>query len=202
MTPRQRMSPFTAFFLGLFGLAAVGVASVTAVALRTLSMLDSKASSVLTLAGDAVSDLPSFLNNLPPALADIVNDRRDPGYSNAIDVRVALSPDEARGGVRPSLTVRNGGEDVVSMLAVRVVALDSNGRPVDEWTEVVATPIAIEGEWRGPLLPGKTRHVLLSRGARNIAPTDAAALTGEVEIADLRVWQARSTPAGDLAMNR
>lgn len=77
------------------------------------------------------------------------------------------------------------------MLAVRVAALDARRTPVREWTEVVATPIAIDHEWRGPLMPGATRHVVLSSW-RNFPADKADALLVAPEISEIRVWEPKA----------
>ena len=84
------------------------------------------------------------------------------------------------------LTIINKGDEIVSLLAVRVVALNSQGVPVREWTEVVATPLAIEGEWRGPLMPGNQRHAILS-GYLGRGVDGEEKYTAAIEIADVRV---------------
>ena len=48
----------------------------------------------------------------------------------------------------------NTGDETVSMVAVRVAVLNEDGVPACEWTEVVATPSAVEGPWREPILSG------------------------------------------------
>ena len=47
MNARARMSPFTAFFIGLFGIGAVGIVSGTTIVLFGMSIIESKASDVL-----------------------------------------------------------------------------------------------------------------------------------------------------------
>jgi len=71
---------------------------------------------------------------------------------------------------------------------VRVAALDVDGVARREWTEVVATPLAIDDDWRGPLLPGSKRHVVLSSW-RGVSAASATAIRGDVEISDVRVWR-------------
>ncbi len=195
-----RMSPLTALFLGLFGVGAVGIAAGTSVILYSLRVLDRKASSILDFAEHTVEALPELIASLPPALGDVLNDRRAPEYAKKLDVGVRFTANEKADGVRPVLTVTNKGDEVVSMLAVRVVALDAKGVPLRDWTQVVATPIAIEDDWRGILLPGATRHVVMS-SSRSLDPSRTDTLTGAVEISELRVWVPKdgtSTPAGGI----
>ncbi len=187
MTNPTRMSPLTAFFLGLFGVGAVGVAGGTWVILYSLRIIDHKAETVLEFAEKTVNSLPELVTALPPAL-DVLSGRRAPDYAGKLELAVKFTPNERADGVRPVLTILNKGSEVVSMLAVRVVALDSRSVPVREWTEVVATPIAIDDEWRGILMPGAPRHVVLS-SSRAFTPEQAATITGVVEISELRIWQ-------------
>lgn len=119
----------------------------------------------------------------------LLNDRRAPEYIENIEVDVAFRRDDRIGGLRPVMTIVNRGSEVVSLLAIRVAAMDADRIPLQEWTEIVATPLAIEGEWRGPLMPGATRNVVLSRCLRSIDPADASSVTGAVEIADVRLWK-------------
>jgi hypothetical protein len=185
MTNPTRMSPMTALFLGLFGVGGVGIAAGTCVILYSLRILDRKAEAVLEFAEQTVNSLPELVSTLPPAL-DVLAGRRAPDYAGKVDVVVRFTPNEKGDGVRPVLTILNKGSEVVSMLAVRVVALDAKSVPVREWTEVVATPLAIDDDWRGILMPGAPRHVVLSASR---AFTAEQGMTGVVEISELRVWQ-------------
>ena len=89
--------------------------------------------------------------------------------------------------VRPVLTIVNNGDEVVSLLAIRVAVLKDKV-PARDWTQVVATPLAIDHDWPGPLMPGSTRHIVLSSCYRNIKAEDIKDITGSWEIADVRVW--------------
>ena len=190
MNEPSRMSPLTALFFGLFFVGAVTIGSAATVVLYGMRIIDSKASALIHFAGNTVEGLPELVQSLPPAIGDILHDRRAPEYASRINVDVKLSADESSGTVRPVLTVKNGGDVVVSLLAVRVAALDANGVPVSDWTEVVATPVAIDDDWRGPLMPGATRYVVLS-GRRSLAGK-AGMVTAVSEIGDLRVWEGTS----------
>lgn len=182
-----RMSPLTALFLGLFGVGAVGIASGTAVLLYTLRIVDQKASSLIGFAGETVHSLPDLLDKLPPAIGEVLSDRRAPDYVGAIESSVRFVLNESGDAVRPVVTVTNKGTEVVSMLGVRVAALDAGGVPVRDWTEVVATPLSIDDDWRGVLLPGATRHVVL-HASRSLDPAKLASYRGEIEYSEVRVW--------------
>ena len=193
MVNHTRMSPMTAFFIGIFGVGAVGIASGTAVVLYAMNIIDTKAARALGFAETAfhttLSGLPDLLESLPPVISDLLNDRRAPEYAAKLDIDVRFVADERSGRIRPVMTITNNGDQVVSMLAVRVAALGAERLPIREWTEVVATPIAIDDDWRGPLMPGATRYVVLSSGWRGISIEKVAEITGSVEISDVRLWR-------------
>lgn len=187
---KSRMSPMTALFLGMFFVGGLGIASATAVVMYTMRIIDQKAGSLIRFADNTVDGLPELLKSLPPSLAEILEDRRSPEYASKIDVDVKLIADEVNGTVRPVLTVKNTGDEVVSMLSLRVAAVDSDGTPRNDWTEVVATPLSIDNDWRGPLMPGATRHVVLS--GRRPLTDKVEELVAVAEIGDVRVWSGQS----------
>ena len=194
MNTHTRMSPLTALFLGIFGVGAVGIAAGATVILYSLHILDSKASALVGFAGHSVEALPALINALPPAIGDVLNDRRAPDYAANLEVSVRFVANEQNEGIRPVVSVTNKGKEVVSMLAVRVAALDARKVPIREWTEVVATPLAIDHDWRGPLMPGATRHVVLSSW-RSFPVDKADALLAAPEISELRVWEPKARTA-------
>ena len=187
MHAQARMSPLTAFFFGLFGVGAVAVASGAVIVLYTLDMVDRHFGSAMGIVENAAANLPEFIEGLPPAIKDALHDRRAPEYAASIETSVEMVEPAKGQSPFPTITIRNKGNELVSLLTVRVAALDAQGRAYQEWTTVAATPIGIEDEWRGPLLPGSTRHVVLDHGCY-FDQRDAVTLT--VEIADVRVWTA------------
>jgi hypothetical protein len=187
MNNPMRMSPLTAFFFGLFGCAAVAIAAVTIIVLDGMKMADRNISNVTQLARQVIDGMPEIMDSLPPALADALHDRRDPTYAANIETKVQFVEDGRGDGVRPVLDITNQGDRVVSMLGIRVAAMNDRGVPVRDWTEVVATPIAINDDWRGPLFPHETRHVVLRRGS--VRGPVAGSLKGEIEVCDVRVWE-------------
>lgn len=193
MTQHTRMSPLTALFLGIFGVTGVGIVSGTAIVMYGMIIVNGKASEVLGFADTTVvqtlKSLPEILEALPTALDDVLSHRRAPEYADQIDVSVAFVADERGKGLHPVLTILNKGEKVVSMLAVRVAALNENGLPIREWTEVVATPIALSDEWRGTLLPGSKRHVVLPSCWRSLPVEKQSEITGVAEISEIRIWE-------------
>ncbi len=190
VTPRSRMSPITAMFLGMFFVGGLVIASATTVVLYSMRIIDQKAAGLLHFADHTVEGLPELLKSLPPALADMLQDRRAPEYASKLAVDVKFINDDTSGILRPVLTVKNTGDEVVSMLALRVAAIDANGTPHNDWTEVVATPLSIDNDWRGPLMPGATRYVVLS-GCRSLVGKSET-LVAVAEIGEVRVWESEA----------
>ncbi len=194
MIEQRRMSPVTAFFLGIFGVIGILVVSGTMLATYAMYIVDSKTDGVIGFAKTTIEGLPDLVDSLPPALGELLNDHRDPEYASNIKIDVQMITDERTNTVRPVLSITNDGDEVVSMLAVRVALLNSNGVPVGDWTQIVATPIAIKDEWRGPLFPHATRHVVCSRygGSRSVSAN--VDVRPEAEISELRVWAPEEGP--------
>lgn len=194
MNTHNRMSPVTAFFLGVFGVGAVGIASGTSVVLYGMHVLDRNASNAIGFVdrtlGGTLEGLPALIESLPESIGELLEDRRAPEYAANLEVSLNFVMDERNGGVRPVLTVVNKGDEVVSLLAVRVAALNQKMLPLRDWTEVIATPLAIDHDWRGPLMPGNTRYVALSC-CHGLADSDLQDITGAWEISDIRVWDGK-----------
>ncbi len=199
MQVQRSMSPLTALFLGLFGVVAVGIVSGAAVTVYALSVVDGKASNIIGFATGTMEGLPDLLRALPPTVGDLLNDRRAPEYAPNIDVQAALLADERTGVSRPVLTITNQGDDVVSMLAIRVAAVNAAGNPIRDWTQVAATPLAIEGEWRGPLFPHETRHIVVSSCRGPVASASLDNAITVTEIAELRLWNGEGTAPADVS---
>ncbi len=104
------------------------------------------------------------------------------------------------GEIQPVIEIKNGGDQVVSFLSMRIVLLDPDGLPLAEINEWAATPIADGGNsWRGPLFPGSKRlfrarsYHLRDQRWLVFDPDDPDGvrlngIRGEVEITELRVW--------------
>ena len=194
MNEQRRMSPVTAFFLGIFGVVGVVIVSATLLTTYAMYIVDSKTDGVLGFAKTTIEGLPDLVGSLPPALGELLNDHREPEYASNIKIDVQMITDERTNTVRPVLTITNEGDEVVSMLAVRVAALNSNGVPLGDWTQVVATPIASENDWRGPLFPHTTRHVVCSRYGGSRSVSAKVDVRPEAEISELRVWAQEDRP--------
>ena len=122
-------------------------------------------------------------------LADAIDDRRDLSYRPHIDATIDLLGEGSR-SVTPVVEVTNNGNQIVSLLSMRVSLEDEDGIPSREMTVYAATPVAIDSDWRGPLLPGSKRRFAL-RSSRYSRDVDFAT----VEINELRVWNGEGVPA-------
>jgi hypothetical protein len=142
---------------------------------------------LVSLVGEAIGSLPDLREALPPALADILDDRRQPDYAAELDIsaKTTFVPDQHR-MLRTRIEVVNEGDEIVSLLCLRIVVLSSNGEILAESNEWAATPIAADHNWRGPLMPGSHRYFVSCR--RALPAFFADDLRTEVEITDLRVW--------------
>ncbi|MEK6675045.1 MAG: hypothetical protein AABZ47_05245 [Planctomycetota bacterium] len=189
MIMKRSISALAAFFMGITLTATTAIVCGTFIVMFTLKVAERKVDKVLGLAGSAVENLPAMLESLPPALRDVFNDERDPGYTKNIETSVTFVPAESGEGLRPVLSVTNRGDRTVTLLGVHVVALDANKAPRREWSEVVATPLAIENEWRGVLMPGATRHVILGNWRSAPSGLSPQQVTASCEISELRVWK-------------
>ena len=189
MNGHRRMSPLTALFIGLFGVTAVGIAAGSLIVLYGMHIVDGKASHVISFARDTIKGLPDLVDSLPAVVSDTLRDHRAPEYASNIEIKVKLIEGKHEGTLHPVVTISNRGDQVVSMLAVRVAALNAANVPLRDWTEVVATPIAIDDDWRGPLFPHVTRHIVFSRWGDTLLPAKLGPLTASTEISELRVWE-------------
>jgi hypothetical protein len=169
----------------LFGVTVVLCGS--AVVIYGMNIADRKADGLLGAAGDLVRGLPEFRKSLPPAIADLLDDRRRPEYAREIEVAGRIGGGAEDRSPAVVIAVKNGGAETVTLLSLRVTVLDERGDPIASWNEWAATPIAADHDWPGPLLPGSMRS--LSVRARNLPrAVPAEKLRVEVEISDIRVW--------------
>ncbi|RME40112.1 MAG: hypothetical protein D6788_04070 [Planctomycetota bacterium] len=207
MNGHARMSPLTALILGVFGVLGVIIVAGTAVAVVAVNSIDTSVAQLTGLVDGTVSgvldNLPEALDTLPETFEKILNDRRDPPYADRLEIEARWAAVD--GAQQPVITVVNHGDKVVSMLAVRLAFLDQDGNPHGEWTELAATPVAMECEdLRGPLFPGRTRYVTLSGGCcghrRPPRLKDGENLAIAVEIAELRVWNGYEQDGGRTAL--
>ncbi|UCG15244.1 MAG: hypothetical protein JSV19_08090 [Phycisphaerales bacterium] len=183
MHPKQRMSALTALFLGVTAVLVAVITSASIIAIYAMNVGDRWGGDVIKLVNGAVTNLPETIKGLPPAIGDVLDDRRTPEYVEQLGVQVRLILDETGRTVHPVVSIENRGPKMVTLLALRIVAMDGAGNPVTAWNEYAATPIAIDHDWRGPIMPSSTRQLSLCRhhGVRGD-------VTAEWEITDIRVW--------------
>lgn len=180
----------TAFFTGLFGLAAVIVITAGTLGFYALNLVDRKATLVLEPTLETVRGLVgNWQENLPPALADAVDDRRAPEYRGELEVMTRVIDRDRHGRTRVAVSILNNGDEMVTLLAGRVVVLNAEGTPIDTEALYAATPITIDDDdWNGPIMPHSKRQIV-----EYVGRFDSAA-EAEFEITDLRVWK-KTPPA-------
>lgn len=194
--------------LGFSAIIITLLVTGTVVTLYTIHLAGDKSERVLTLAQSAIKGLPDFTRSLPPALSDMLDDRRRPEYCKelAISARATALPD-AHGRVRTTVEIVNNGPEVVSLLAMRILLVDDQNQILSESQEWAATPVAADQGWRGPIMPGSRRHFVCYQHV-GYGLDCAADLKTEVEITELRVWNntgntapANSRPTGPTAVS-
>lgn len=174
--------------MGFSAIVITIVVSCTVVVLYTVHLASEKSDQVIALAQGAVGGLPELVDSLPPVLADMLDDHRQPDYGGklAIEAKLTRRPGP-HGGTRTAIEVVNNGDEVVSLLSLRVIVLDENDQLLCESQEWAATPVAADHPWRGPIMPGSRRYFVSSRRYMpDVSPVDE--LRTEVEITELRVW--------------
>jgi hypothetical protein len=191
MHPQKRLGTFAALALGLSAVAITCIVSASAIVIYGMGIVDSKTGDILDTVEAVVEEVPALRAALPPFLADAVNDQRRPDYTDCVDIQVDVHRSERSRSAPATITVLNDGDEVITTLAVRIVLLDDQGRPVTATTRYLATPLSIDNDWPGPLMPGATRHAAAYfpriRGASAVAH----------EVTEIRVWtpHAAESPA-------
>jgi hypothetical protein len=157
------------------------------VGLYGLYIVDDKIEELVGASPDLIDALTDWQQALPPALADAIDDRRDLSYQPMVDTSVELIDDDYR-STTPVIEVVNRGDKVITLLSMRVTVDDDEGIPTKEMTVYAATPLTIDSDWRGPLLPGSTRRFAMrsSRLGRD-------ACSASLEVTELRVWTGEAT---------
>ncbi len=173
----------TALAHGVFGTIAVAIVCGAIVLLYGVNVVDRKSSQLLGAGTTVLSSLSEVRDALPPAIADVLADRRAPAYRNKIDVSATLLPNAGDNtSRRVTLNVTNGGEELVTMLAARIVLMDEAGHIVRSAVMYLATPLTIDSEWPGPIMPGTSRQCGLQ------VYTSSSLGSVAVEITDVRIW--------------
>lgn len=185
----KRHTFLSALAMGLCALAITIILSGTAVVLYGMHFVGDKSEKIVSsLVEDAIQGLPVLQKSLPPVLGDLLDDRRLPDYCNQLDIRARTTvQDDRNGRMRTEVKVTNNGQEVVSLLSLRIVIFDSHDEILTESNEWAATPFAADEDWRGPIMPGSSRRFAVSHYRRS-ADLYLEDLTTEVEITDVRVW--------------
>jgi len=184
----RKRSFLSTMALGLGAFVVTATLSCTAVILYGMNIADRKSDDLAGLVKQAIRGLPELQKSLPPVLTDLLEDERRPDYLQHISVSAELVPVRgAQNQFQPVVEIQNRGTEVVSLLSLNLVILQNN-RPVSDWTLWGATPLAVEDDWRGPLLPGARRR--FDAGCRpSLNDATPADLGVEVEITDIRIWK-------------
>jgi hypothetical protein len=183
----KRHTFLSALAMGFSAIIIALIVSCTVVIIYGMHFVGDKSEEVVALAEAAIRGLPELQESLPPALADMLNDRRQPDYATQLDITASttLLPND-QGTVKTTIEIVNNGKEVVSLLSMRVVVLTSRNEIITESNEWGATPIAADHDWRGPLMPGSRRYFVTSRRALPVFSADE--LKTEIEITDIRIW--------------
>ncbi len=175
---------------GVCGVIGVGILCATGVAMYGMDIVDRKFDRVVETGTEVLRSIPEIRESLPPVLADALDDRRAPEYREHIEVSAKIDPTDRRHGTSGIvIEAKNNGDEVVTMLAVRVNIEDERGRLVRSESAYLATPFALEGEWAGPILSDSTRQYAMR------VRSQKQPLSATVEICDVRVWRTGSEKA-------
>jgi hypothetical protein len=177
------MSPLTALFLGVAAVLVSTITCASIIAIYGINVGDRWGGQIIRLADNTIQNLPETIEALPDAIGDLVRYRRAPDYAEHVEVAVELAPDPRGDGSCAVVTVENRGEEMITLLALRLKAINRDGVPIRERTEYAATPLMIDHDCRGPIMPNsKTRFPVRLR-------SDAqAAKSVEWEVADVWLW--------------
>ena len=183
----KRHTFLSALAMGISAIIIAFIVSCTVVLIYGMNFAGDKSEEVVALVEKAIKGLPNLQESLPPFVADMLNDQRQPDYSAQLDITAStiLLPND-NGTVKTTVEIINNGSEVVSLLSLRVVVLTSRNEVIAESNEWGATPVAADDDWRGPLMPGARRYFVTSR--RGLPVFSADELNPQVEITDIRIW--------------
>lgn len=182
---------------GLFGFLIAAVVCASGIAVYALHTVDGRIDNVVGLAETIVGNLKHVRENLPPVLADAIDDRRAEDYQGLVSVdvqceSVADAPDDSR----ITLHVYNQGDRTISLMALNVVLEDAEGKPLEDFRAYAATPLALDEDgWRGPLHPGQTREFVRWRHVPRWKCGEGG-VRAAVEVAQLRVFDTADIDTG------
>jgi hypothetical protein len=179
----KRMSFLSVIVLCITFVVITLIVSAAGVGIYSLRILDKKSDGLVQFVGQLAEKLPQIRDSLPPVVLDAIDDERRPDYIDQLRVKVKLVHDEGkRWASRAAVEIENKGDETISLLTMRIVMLDADGQPLGERQTWAASPLQLDGEWRGPLLPRETRRLAL----RCADSDDVASLSHE--ITDIRIW--------------
>jgi hypothetical protein len=177
----------SSLIMGLTAIAITIIISFTVLIIYGTQFASDTSEKLVSLVRDTIGGLPDLRQALPPALADVLDDRRQPDYDAKLDIFASTTQTPGQDTtVRTKIEVVNKGNEVISLLCLRIVIFGPNGEILAESNEWAATPIAAELPWRGPLMPDSHRYFVSSHPALLDFLGDE--LKTEVEISDLRIW--------------
>ena len=185
----RRHTFFSALVMGLAAIIITLIVSCTVLIIYGMNFACEKSEKLFALVEDAVQGMPVLQKTLPPFFADVLNDYRQPEYVAQLEITAKTGSPDQDGRLRTSVSVVNKGAEVVSLLSLRVVVLDSQGQILAESNEWAATPFATEDDWPGPLMPGSHRYFTCSE--RGAGAPSAGDLKTQIEITDVRLWSGR-----------
>lgn len=177
----------SAIAYGFFGLLMTTVICGSAIGFYAINVVDRHTGPIVSFVTGAISDFPQFVERLPGALGEAFHDRRAVEYCDQIETQVRIAEGRrGRHGPVAVVEVTNHGDEVVSLLALNITIEDANGLPLEDLRTYAATPVMFdEDDWRGLLLPGKTRKFVRTLRAGDLD------CTAQVEIAEIRVTTPR-----------
>lgn len=187
--------PLSFLAVAAFSVGAVlmtAIVSGVGLAAYGLHVVDKKSDGIVGLIEQTARSLPEIRAALPPALADTLDDVRRPDYRDSLQVTVKETANSDRwGGRKIGVVVENRGDRMISLLSMRIVGTDDDGTPVTERSIWAASPIQIDNDWRGPLMPHESRRlVVYCRDAEHATKFSS-------EITEVRVWQGDKSEAAN-----
>ena len=192
---------FSSLFTGVFGLLITVVICASGLGFYALHTANRTVTGLFGIGGQMMAGLPEWQKNMPPMLAQLLDERRAPDYRDDMEISAKLLTDQTvskNGAIL--VTVTNQGPETVMVLALTMTLENTDGVPLVERRVYAATPITIdEDEWRGPLLPSETRKFLV-RPCRYSNPPDLDDAEVTVSIADIWIWNGPSGESPDVEM--
>ncbi|MBN1126681.1 MAG: hypothetical protein JXA82_16880 [Sedimentisphaerales bacterium] len=188
---------FSTIVLGISAFLITCVVSGTVLLVYGIHVASDKTEDLFSLAEKTVQALPDLQKALPPAVADLLNDRREPSYAHFLDIQAHLEASSGReDNFRTVFEIENKGEEMVTLLTLRATVLNARNQIVYESNVWAATPFAADHEWKGPLMPRSHRRLAGSFCQRH-SSFDLQDLRTEVEITDIRLWNGPKKPSAE-----